>query len=92
MSYEHKEGSGSLFKNDKKLTEKHPDYKGDGMIGGKQVWISAWIKDGAKGKFMSLSIQEKEQVQQQGMATARAASEPVKDFAGFDDMDSDLPF
>jgi len=30
--------------------------------------------------------------QKQGMATARAAAEPVKDFAGFDDMEGDIPF
>ena len=28
----------------------------------------------------------------QGMAQAKAAAEPVKDFAGFSDMDSDIPF
>ncbi len=33
-----------------------------------------------------------EEQHKQGMATARAASEPVKDFAGFDDMESDIPF
>jgi hypothetical protein len=89
MSYEHKEGSGSLFKNDKKLTEKHPDYKGDGMVNGKQVWISAWVKEGNKGKYMSLSIQEKDQVQQQGMAQVRQAIEekPQESFA-----DDDIPF
>jgi hypothetical protein len=89
MSYEHKEGSGSLFKNDKKLTEKHPDYKGDGMVNGKQVWISAWVKEGNKGKYMSLSIQEKDQVQQQGMAQVRQVIEekPQESFA-----DDDIPF
>ncbi len=32
--YEMKDGSFSLFKNDKKLTEKHPDYKGSIKING----------------------------------------------------------
>ena len=53
--------SGSLFKNDKKKTDKHPDYTGHGEIGGDEYWFSAWIKEGKKGKFMSLSFTPKEQ-------------------------------
>lgn len=57
MSFEQKDGSGALFKNDRKEADNHPDYKGDCMIDGKKFYISAWIKDGKRGKFMSLSIQ-----------------------------------
>lgn len=61
MAYEMRPGSLSLFKNDRKEKDSHPDYKGDGMdLDGNAVWVSAWIKEGAKGKFMSLSIQRKE--------------------------------
>jgi len=88
MAYQHKEGSGSLFKNDKKLSDKHPDYKGDALINGKEVWLSAWIKEGNKGKFMSLSIQEKDAVQQQGMQQAKQAIEPD----GFMDLEDSIPF
>lgn len=59
MSYEHKDGSGALFKNDKQGVEKRPDYRGDCKIDGKVLEISAWIKDGAKGKFMSLAFKPK---------------------------------
>lgn len=51
---------GVLFKNDRKESDKHPDYKGNVNVDGVEFWLSAWIKDGAKGKFMSLSIQPKE--------------------------------
>lgn len=60
MAYEQKDNSGVLFKNDKKESEKHPDYKGNALINGQQYWISAWIKDGKKGKFMSISFKEKD--------------------------------
>lgn len=61
MAYEPRPGSLSLFKNDRKEKDSHPDYKGDGMdLDGRPVWVSAWIKEGQKGKFMSLSIQAKE--------------------------------
>jgi hypothetical protein len=51
---------GVLFKNDRKEKATHPDYKGQCEIGGVEFWLSAWIKEGKKGKFMSLSIQAKD--------------------------------
>jgi hypothetical protein len=61
MGYEQKPGNGSLFRNDKKEKDAHPDYRGDAvLLDGTQVWLSAWIKQGKKGKFMSLSIQPKD--------------------------------
>ena len=59
-NYEQRDNSGVLFKNDRKESANHPDYKGNGMVQGQEVWIDAWIKEGAKGKFMSLSIKPKE--------------------------------
>lgn len=55
MAYEQKDGSGALFKNDKGDNPKRPDYRGDITLGGVQYELSAWIKDGKNGKFMSLS-------------------------------------
>jgi len=79
------ENSGALFKNDRKESEKHPDYKGSINVEGVDYWLSAWIKTSTKGtKFMSLSVKPKEQQQK--------AAPPKKDQSGFDDMDSDLPF
>jgi hypothetical protein len=51
---------GVLFKNDRKEQDNHPDYKGSINVGGTDFWLSAWIKEGQKGKFMSLSIKPKE--------------------------------
>ena len=53
---EKKDNSGVLFKNDKKDTEKHPDYKGNIMVDGQEYWLSAWIKEGKMGKFMGLAV------------------------------------
>ena len=50
---------GVLFKNDRKETEKHPDYKGSININGEEFWLSSWIKEGKTGKFMSLSVTPK---------------------------------
>lgn len=55
-----RDNSGVLFKNDRKEADNHPDYEGRCMIDGKEFWMKAWIKDGAKGKFMSFSFKPKE--------------------------------
>lgn len=49
-------GHGALFKNTSKEKPNHPDYKGDVTINGKKFWVSAWIKEGQKGKYMSLAF------------------------------------
>lgn len=86
---------GAIWKNDKKEKDSHPDWKGSINVEGVDYWLSGWSRkqgDHPKSPSVRFSVQRKDEVQKQGMATARSAAEPVKDFAGFDDMDSDLPF
>lgn len=52
--------SGALFKNDKQGNAKRPDYSGSINVDGRDYWISAWLKEGQKGKFMSLSVKPKD--------------------------------
>jgi uncharacterized protein (DUF736 family) len=56
MPFELKDGQGNLFRNDRKEEDRHPDYKGQAMIDGTLYDIAAWLKEGKKGKFFSLSI------------------------------------
>lgn len=59
MSYEHKIGNGSLFKNTNKTNDNQPDYSGSIKLqDGKDQQIAAWIKEGAKGKFFSLKLSD----------------------------------
>jgi len=44
MSKENKDLSGVLFKNDRKETERHPDYTGNMTVKGVDYWLSAWVK------------------------------------------------
>jgi hypothetical protein len=57
MSFKHKENTGSLFPNDKKINNQ-PDYTGVVNIGNKDLRIAAWIKEGTKGNFLSIQLSE----------------------------------
>lgn len=57
MAFELKDGSGTLFRNDKDGNDKRPDYRGElKLLNGETIKLAGWIKEGAKGKFLSLSV------------------------------------
>lgn len=87
MAYEPKDMTGSLFRNDRKESDTHPDYKGSALIGGVDHWLDAWINTDRNGnKYMSLKLKAKDQ-QGGGQQPARQAA-PVSQF----DDDSEVPF
>jgi hypothetical protein len=78
-----KDWTGVLFKNNKKETEKHPDYKGEAIVDGVECWLAGWINDNEKvGKYMSLKFTPKEEAK--GSKTPRGGA-PKQD-------DSSIPF
>lgn len=60
MGQSDRDNSGTISKNEQKKESKHPDYKGGAMIDGVQYWVSAWIKKGENGNFLSLAFSPKE--------------------------------
>jgi len=56
---EQREMSGILSRNDKRESEKQPEFRGECTIEGKAYRISAWVKEGKSGKFMSLAFDGK---------------------------------
>ena len=61
MAYQQKDNSGSLFKNERREKDTHPHATGTALIDGVEYWVSAWTKEGKKGKFQSLSFKRKEE-------------------------------
>lgn len=88
MAYEQKDNSGSLFKNDRKEKETHPDRTGTALIDGVAYYVSGWIKQGAKGQFLSLAFKRKEEKSISERAVA-SIKRPTSTNA---DMDDDIPF
>ncbi len=87
MAYEQKDMSGSLFKNDRKETDSHPDYKGSALINGVDHWLDAWIntaKDGSK--YMSLKMKPKDAQQARPSSGYQRNDVPIDD-----DLDG-IPF
>lgn len=88
MSYDNT-NRGTLFRNDRKETDRHPDYTGRININGTDHWLSAWIKEAGPNarnpgqKFMSLSIGDECQRQ-----SPPPASNPSQ--GSFDE--DDIPF
>ncbi len=81
MAYEMRELSGSLFKNEKKTEDKHPQMQGSCLIDGVEYYVSAWTKDGAKGRWQSLAFKRKD---------SKPADKPAP--ASIEQMDNDIPF
>ena len=89
MAYTPKAGSFSLFKNDRKEQDNHPDYKGDGAdLDGNPIWISAWLKKTDKSTFMSCSFKLKEQ--QQAKPAAKV-NKPIQN-GNLSDINDEIPF
>jgi len=77
-----KELTGSMFKNQKKLTDNHPNMTGSALIDGVEYWLSAWTKTDKNGnKWQSMSFTKKDQ-----QKTREQAEKAVSD------IDDDLPF
>jgi len=58
---EQRENEGALFKNARKETDKHADYRGEATVDGVAYYLDAWINTSKNGdKYMKLRFRPKE--------------------------------
>jgi hypothetical protein len=91
--FQQRNNSGILFKNNRKKQDNHPDYQGDATIGGKKYKMSAWLKQGARGKFTSFSFTAKDSNEslpsRETQSQPEPQSEPQQEPAG---PEENIPF
>lgn len=79
-----RDNSGVCFRNDKREKDTHPNYRGNCMVDGVEYWMDSWIKEGAKGKFLTFSFKRKDASQSQ---SSNRQSKP----SFHDDLNDELP-
>jgi hypothetical protein len=57
---ENKVNTGVIFKNDRKTSDKQPDYKGKVNVNGKEMEVALWVKksNGGGNTFFSAAFSE----------------------------------
>ena len=82
--------SGALFRNDKRETEKHPEYTGKITIEGVEYYLSAWVNESTHTgqKYFALKAKPKAAT---APATTTAPAQPRPGVVVADPID-DLPF
>ena len=80
--------SGALFRNDKRETEKHPEYTGKITIEGKDYYLSAWVNEMRNGqKYFAIKATPKV-----GATTPATTTAPAQPVTTVPDPVDDLPF
>lgn len=82
MAYEIKNNTFTLFESDKKGNDKAPDYKGKGVIDGKEVRVAIWKRKSASGiDYLAGTIDE-----------PYKPAEPAKEEPKQEELDDSIPF
>jgi hypothetical protein len=96
LAYEQRDNSGSVFVNDRKEKDTHPDRTGTAMINGVMYYVSGWLKQGSKGPFLSLAFKLKEDQTRNDVPIRKQAQprrpDPISSGPIHHPLDDDIPF
>ena len=85
--FQQRDNSGSLFTNQRKVKDTHPDFNGSVMVGGVEYFVSGWKKVARTGKtFISMAFTPKEKDDAFDLGDTPTVQGPV------DGDQDDLPF
>ena len=82
---------GSIWKNEDRKSETHPQFKGSAEVNGVEYWVSGWLRKAdanPKAPAMSFSFTAKEQQSMPRTSAPTPAQAPDNDF----DSGEDIPF
>lgn len=95
---------GSIWRNEKKEKDTHPDFTGSLNVNGQEFWVNAWKrKDGANPKAPALSFSIKPKEEQQSISqrampkapnsyAAATGRDPISTGHLDRDLNDDVPF
>ena len=74
-----RDNTGTLSRNEDKnepgANANWPDYKGQARVAGVDYWLSAWLKVGDRGKFLSVALKPKDEAKRPAPAAAASAAD-----------------
>jgi hypothetical protein len=84
VAFEQKDNSGSIWVNDRKDQDTHPDRTGTARIDGADYWVNGWLRKTKDGKpYLALSFRVKEPKQDKPAASTKPRA---------DDLNDSIPF
>lgn len=98
--YRPKDNTGSIFRNDRKEKDTHPDGKGSAVIDGVDYWVSSWNAVDKNGNpYRKLAFTAKDAAPQAAPAPRKPSQDAFKarqlpqkaNAGGFNDIDDSEP-
>ena len=69
----------TLSRNERREKDTHPEYTGTLNVNGVEYWLSAWVRDGQRGKFFSGAIKPKDSAPNRQSSSANRTAAPIND-------------